>query len=390
MAVQDWSSVAASNTSVGGLNTDGTIQTINNIDNMLRGMMADIRTGIDAGYFLNTGFASKSGNYTAVVADRGDLLHFTAAATLSLTAAATLTTGWWIMVRATGAAVLVDPNGAELINGLGSMTVADGTSAIIVCDGTGFRTLGDYQLAPKKHKDGLTLANNGSDAVNDIDIAVGEAASDTSPFYRMILASALTKRLDANWVVGTNQGGLDTGAIADTNYHVFLIQRSDTGVVDVLFSASPTSPTMPSNYDRKRRIGSIIRSGGTILGFTHVGRNTFVLNASFTMRNSTAALASSLLTFAVPSGIQCEPLIGVNVAINANSTGTTTFGSASVGTVTTNISVLSGTSATTTTAWAPGGFLTNTSQQIYAAVVISAGSLASHVISCSGWVDSYL
>jgi len=77
----------------------------------------------------------------------------------------------------------------------------------------------------------------------------------------MTLASGLTKRLDANWAVGTNQGGLDTGSIANTTYYVWLIQRSDTGVVDALFSLSSTSPTMPSNYDRKRLVGSFSRVG---------------------------------------------------------------------------------------------------------------------------------
>ncbi|MBD9456007.1 hypothetical protein IB244_31560, partial [Rhizobium sp. RHZ02] len=93
---------------------------------------------------------------------------------------------------------------------------------------------------------GLTLSNNAGDATNDIDIAVGMATTDSTTDPRtMALASALTKRLDAAWAVGTNQGGLDTGSVGDNTYHVFLIQRSDTGVVDVLFSLSATSPTMP-------------------------------------------------------------------------------------------------------------------------------------------------
>jgi hypothetical protein len=42
---------------------------------------------------------------------------------------------------------------------------------------------------------------------------------------------------------------------------MWLIRRSDTGVADVLFSASASSPAMPTNYDSKRRIGSEIRDG---------------------------------------------------------------------------------------------------------------------------------
>lgn len=113
---------------------------------------------------------------------------------------------------------------------------------------------------------GLTYANNGTDATNDIDIAAG-GAMDATGAYWMALVGALTKRLDAAWAVGTNQGGLDTGSIADTNYYIWLIARSDTGVVDVLFSTSATAPTMPTNYDYKRLIGWFKRASSAIVAF---------------------------------------------------------------------------------------------------------------------------
>jgi len=116
---------------------------------------------------------------------------------------------------------------------------------------------------------GLALSN-GTDTTNDIAIAAGECV-DSAGAELMQLAAALTKRLDAAWEPGTNGGGLDTGAIANTTYHVWVIKRTDTGVVDALFSLSATAPTMPANYTKKRRIGAIIRSGATILAFTQIG-----------------------------------------------------------------------------------------------------------------------
>jgi hypothetical protein len=83
----------------------------------------------------------------------------------------------------------------------------------------------------------------------------------------MVLAAALTKRLDANWAVGTNQGGLDTGSASDTDYYIWLINRSDTDVTDVLFSTSATAPTMPTNYNYKRLIGWFKRASGAIVAF---------------------------------------------------------------------------------------------------------------------------
>ena len=113
---------------------------------------------------------------------------------------------------------------------------------------------------------GLTYSNNGSDATNDLDIAAG-AARDATDTINMRLASALTKQSDAAWAVGTNAGGLDTGAVGDNDYYIWFIKRSDTGVVDALYSLSASAPTMPANYDYKRLIGWFKRSGGAIVAF---------------------------------------------------------------------------------------------------------------------------
>lgn len=108
---------------------------------------------------------------------------------------------------------------------------------------------------------GLILTNDAGDLTNDLATSVG-AATDFTNSYRMALAAALIKRLDANWVVGTNQGGLDTGAVGNNAYYGWLIARPDTGVVDVLYSLSATAPTMPANYTRKALIGKVERVGG--------------------------------------------------------------------------------------------------------------------------------
>jgi hypothetical protein len=124
-----------------------------------------------------------------------------------------------------------------------------------------------YVAALNKAIYGLTYANNGTDATNDLDIATG-GAMDATGAYWMTLASALTKQSDVAWAVGTAAGGLDTGAVGNSDYYIWLIARSDTGVVDVLFSLSSTAPTMPASYDFKRLIGWFKRVSGTIVAFT--------------------------------------------------------------------------------------------------------------------------
>ena len=169
--------------------------------------------------------------------------------------------------------------------------------------------------APAGHLYGLTLSNNVADAANDIDIAAGSAASDGASPVMMTLAAALTKRLDGSWAVGTNQGGLDTGSIANTTYHVWLIRRSDTGVVDALFSTSATSPTMPASYDQKRRIGAFKRESGSIWAFKQTG-DLFELVAP-TEDVATVTTSAALRTLRVPAGLPFRANFEVSIGNTA-------------------------------------------------------------------------
>lgn len=165
---------------------------------------------------------------------------------------------------------------------------------------------------------GLKLSNSGGDTTNDIDIGGGGCQIDQNG-VGMALASTLTKQLDASWAVGTGQGGRDTGSIADGTWHVFLIQRSDTGVVDALFSLSPTSPTMPANYDRKRRIGSILREAGGIVQFIQRGDRFYRVTPKVDLNGATSQGSSAVTrTLSVPTGIVVWPIFTFEVNVTAN------------------------------------------------------------------------
>lgn len=176
--------------------------------------------------------------------------------------------------------------------------------------------------ALKGHLHGLTLSNNVTDATNDLDIAVGEAASTETNPVLMMLASTLTKQLDATWAVGTNAGGRESGdTLGNKTYHVWLIQRSDTGVVDVLFSASATSPTMPTNYDRKRRIGSILRASSAIRSFVQYFDH-FLHTTPMADVGSFAAGTANTHTLSLPTGLRVladvTVLLGNSVTAQVN------------------------------------------------------------------------
>lgn len=136
-------------------------------------------------------------------------------------------------------------------------TINDDDLLLITQAGTSKKiSFNDFPM-PTNYIGGLITSYNATDPDADVDIAPGSCRDDGDA-ANLRLISSLTKQLDAAWAVGTNQGGLDTGSIAPTTlYAIWLIKRSDTGVVDALFSTSFTSPTMPTDYDLKRLIGAV-------------------------------------------------------------------------------------------------------------------------------------
>lgn len=260
----------------------------------------------------------------------GDLVDVTGTTTIT---AVTLSEGMSCEVRFTGALTLTHGASLVLPNAGSNITTAAGDAALFKGYAAGVVRCLRYQKAngqalvdnagsgstPLNYLSGLTLSNNGSDANNDIDVAAGMAADDGNAAL-MTLAASITKRLDANWAVGTNQGGLDTSSEANSTwYHVWLIQRSDTLVVDVLFSTSASSPTMPADYDRKRRIGSIYNnSSGNINAFAQFG-DRFVWSATVGMVNSTNPGTSAVLaTMRIPLGVKCIAQMNVRLVSPTN------------------------------------------------------------------------
>ena len=212
-----------------------------------------------------------------------------------------------VVKNSSGSAVMtIGPTNTTNVSIAGALTL--GSPLAVAQGGTGataapaaFNNL-NAGFFTNKILNGLTLSNNVSDATNDIDIAAGSAVSDDGTTL-MTLASSYTKQLDVNWAVGTNQGGLDTGSIANGTYHVWLINRPDTGVTDVLFSTSATSPTMPTNYTKKKRIGSIMRISAAIVLFDQIGNRFRRRLRVMDVNLSTLSTSAANLTLSVPTGI---------------------------------------------------------------------------------------
>jgi hypothetical protein len=112
------------------------------------------------------------------------------------------------------------------------------------------------------------ISNNVTDAVNDIDFSTAYFQFEDFSGKAQLL-TALTKRLDASWAVGNNNGGLFSGAKANnTWYNCFLIYNPTTNTVDAGFDTSFIAANAPSGYVKYKRVGYIrTDSSGTIRPF---------------------------------------------------------------------------------------------------------------------------
>lgn len=309
----DYDGTPANNTDINSIGIQGT-NLVSNFDNALRQLMSYRQAAI-------TRYVAKTvGSYTAAKTDHAQLWHFTGtgASTLNLTAAATLTSGWCLFFRVgPNVTLTIDPNGAETMDGAATKVLTGNQFGCIICDGSNFFFLYlEASPAALNYQTGflfgLTLSNNAGDATNDIDIAAGAARDGTDG--DTMIGAAITKQLDAAWAVGTNAGGRDTGAIADGTWHVWLIKRVDTGVVDVLFSLSATAPTMPTNYTLKRRIGSVVRAAGALRAFKQDGDRFRWVTPVSTINATNPGTAAVTRVLSVPTGLVLWADIVVQVA----------------------------------------------------------------------------
>jgi hypothetical protein len=212
----------------------------------------------------------------------------------------------------------------------------------------------------------------------------------------MKLSTAYSKSTGA-WVVGSGTGSLDSGSIANnTWYHVFLIERIDTGVVDVLVSLSATTPTLPASYTKQRRLGSMKTDGsGNWIKFIQDGdrfRWAAVVN-DLSLANPGTTAAPRTLT--VPPGVRVAADVSATFQVGNGEPGSGAIylsdllqddQSAGVS-VATVAGYNQAASVTVYAACSVASVMTNTTQQIRSRLGVSSANLTFY-ITTHGWTDT--
>ena len=234
---------------------------------------------------------------------------------------------------------------------------------------------------------GLTMSTAGSSGTMSIAAGVANDSTNTT-----LMSLAAISKTTASWAVGTGNGGIDTGSIANSTwYHFYLIERTDTGVTDIIFSLSASAPAYPTGYTLSRRIGSGKTDGSAHwTSFTQTV-DQFTWAAPVTDASGIATTTSRVSTaLTVPSGGVVTALFRSAILASASAgTGATIFTSLLENDQTpTNAAICDLTYLTN--GFASGNFarITNTSQQIGVRSDVSGGSAGALTISTYGWIDT--
>jgi hypothetical protein len=166
----------------------------------------------------------------------------------------------------------------------------------------------------------ITIANNATDANNDIDFSAGNFQFNDGS--GQALATAITKRLDATWSAGSGNGGLFSGTKAiNTWYYLFAIVNATTGAVDAGFDISPSGANVPSGW-KVSNVIQAIRTGAdnNIIAATYAIDGScyypnFLLEET---QNNTTGSGNFTLAYVPPIAIDALVFVEViNTVLNA-------------------------------------------------------------------------
>lgn len=181
--------------------------------------------------------SNKTGAYTIVAGDLGKIINCTSGTfTVSLTAAATLGSGFNVTIWNTGTGTItIDPNASETIDGVTTIVLYQGEGTQIVCNGTNWET-GDKKTM-RLYAENLNAASSRPVATGITSLAIGSLATASGgssvAVGHFVTASGSSAMAFGSGVATTSATGTESLAIGSrvtcsANYGTAIGQNSGT------------------------------------------------------------------------------------------------------------------------------------------------------------------
>lgn len=200
----------------------------------------------------------------------------------------------------------------------GRLYFATDVLALFGDNGSTWLNLSTTLFSPPGYIYGNTIGNGISTPNTELDVGAGlcTASDNLTPLSLLANTAGLTTGL---WQAGDAKPKLDAGAIGNNQWwHVFIIglpvAGTPTTLADILFSLSPTTPTMPAGYTAKRRIGSFRTDGAAHILTCRQDGDYFVWGTPVLDVNATnpgTAAVTRVLT--VPTGVSVHALFNAQL-----------------------------------------------------------------------------
>ncbi|MCZ7886059.1 hypothetical protein [Agrobacterium salinitolerans] len=304
---------------------------------------------------------------------------------------------WELFARAgvdgTGTGDVVAPTGGVTLKQVAGFGTTDGKSIVGLTQAEVIQSIGGLPIRGYLSP-GFNLANNATDATNDLDFPAGVVASETANSILMA-HSAGTAQLDVAY--GSGNGGRFDSAISDGTWHCFIISNGTTTSRGFSKSLDPTTqPNYPAGFTHYRRVASWPRISGALAKIIQRGNYFWHSTRISDLSVFDPGTAAVVRTLSVPTGISViafgKAVIVVNPASGSNNRFLllTSLAQADV-----DPAMVGGTIALSTPAVpsatlhrAQGDFTveTNTSAQIRSRMNISDSAVNNQIIT-EGWID---
>jgi hypothetical protein len=174
-------------------------------------------------------------------------------------------------------------------------------------------------ISAKGYIYGYKIKNSITDTSHDIEIGLGSCRDESDTLF-IKTNTPLVKKIDANWIKGSEVGGFPSSITLSVNswYHVFVIYNPDTGEVDGGFDDDINATNLlnvasAAGFTKYRRIGSIkTDSNLNIKPFMQRGDYFHIPQFVELQITSNFPVNRTALTLsAVPTGVRVRPIVSV-------------------------------------------------------------------------------